>query len=350
MEKKYRIVHYINQFFGQIGGEETAFAKPELREGLVGPGLAFEGALGEDYKIVGTIICGDNYMMQNTEEATEEIYQLIKPLEPDGFIAGPAFNAGRYGPACGSVCKKIQDELKIPVVTGMYAENPGVEIYRKDCFIVSTKDSAGGMRAAVKSMSALLKKLMEKEELPLAEIDNYFPRGPEKNIFVEQNGASRAVDMLLKKIEGKPFKSELVLPAFEKVKPASAVKNIRSAKIGLVTDAGITDKTNSYGLESARASKYIELEIKNKKSLSAQEFCSVHGGFDTSYANTKPDVLMPLDIVRELEREGAIGSLHDILYSTTGNATSLKNAQTYGQGISEKLLTAGVEGVILTST
>ena len=35
----YRVVHYINQFFGGIGGEEKADHKPEVREGVVGPGM-----------------------------------------------------------------------------------------------------------------------------------------------------------------------------------------------------------------------------------------------------------------------------------------------------------------------
>ena len=36
---KLRIVHYINQFFANIGGEEKADYQPELREGIVGPGV-----------------------------------------------------------------------------------------------------------------------------------------------------------------------------------------------------------------------------------------------------------------------------------------------------------------------
>ena len=59
--KKYKIVHYINQFFAGIGGEEKADYKPEIKEGAVGPGLALQTALGEDYEVVATIICGDNY-------------------------------------------------------------------------------------------------------------------------------------------------------------------------------------------------------------------------------------------------------------------------------------------------
>ncbi|MBC7104468.1 MAG: hypothetical protein H5T97_00860, partial [Firmicutes bacterium] len=40
-----RVVHYLNQFFGQIGGEEKADAAPVAREGPVGPGLAVGAAL-----------------------------------------------------------------------------------------------------------------------------------------------------------------------------------------------------------------------------------------------------------------------------------------------------------------
>ena len=41
---KYKIVHYINQFFAGIGGEEKADYTPELREGVVGPGMGLKAA------------------------------------------------------------------------------------------------------------------------------------------------------------------------------------------------------------------------------------------------------------------------------------------------------------------
>ena len=33
----YRVVHYINQFFANIGGEEMAHIAPEIREGFEAP-------------------------------------------------------------------------------------------------------------------------------------------------------------------------------------------------------------------------------------------------------------------------------------------------------------------------
>ena len=115
-----RVVHYINQFYGGIGGEEKADVKPELREGAVGPGLAINGALGDKGEIVATVICGDSYFGENIEEAKAEVLEMVKSQNPDLFIAGPAFNAGRYGVAAGTITEAVQNELNIPAVTGMY--------------------------------------------------------------------------------------------------------------------------------------------------------------------------------------------------------------------------------------
>ena len=349
MEKKVKIVHYINQFFGQIGGEEQAFIEPRISQGPVGPGLAFTTKLGESYEIVATVICGDNYIAENQEEAVKTIVEMVKEYELDVFVAGPAFNAGRYGPACGEVCKAISNAFNVPCVTGMYEENPGVEIYKKDCYIVKTKDSAASMRASVDAMTKLIHKLVALEEVS-PEIDGYVPKGIKKNVFVEKNGAVRAVEMLLAKLRGEQFKTELLLAPYEMVDMAPPIVDLKNAKIALISDAGITDKENTNRLESARATKYLEINLESLSRLEAEKFASVHGGFDTAYANTNPDVLMPLEVIREFKENGKICDLHEILYSTTGNGTSLANSKKFGTEIAQKLLEANVQGAILTST
>lgn len=346
---KIKIVHYINQFFGQIGGEDAAFAAPEIKPGAIGPGLAFRGALGQDYEIVATVICGDNYMAEMSEKAIPEVLPKIAEYAPELFIAGPAFNAGRYGPACGTICKAVAEQLHIPAVTGMYEENPGVEMFRKDCYIVRTKDSAAGMRQAVPAMAALAKKLRAGGELS-PESDGYFARGYKKNVFMNEDGAHRAIKMLLAKVKGEPYRTELELPPFEKVAPSPAVGDLAKAKIALVTDAGLTDRDNIQRLESARATKYLELDIHGMDSLAPGEFNVTHGGYDTSFAKKNPNIIVPLDLVREFVREGRIGGLLEKIYSTAGNGTSLKNAKAFGAAIAAKLKAAGVNAAILTST
>ncbi len=124
----YRIIHYINQFYAGIGGEEKADVAPEIREGVVGPGMALKAALGTDAEIVATVVCGDSYFASNIEKATADILEMMKKYKPDAVIAGPAFNAGRYGTACGGVCEAVVKKLGIPAVSGMFPENPGVEM------------------------------------------------------------------------------------------------------------------------------------------------------------------------------------------------------------------------------
>ena len=53
-----KVVHYINQFFAQIGGEEMASYKAELRVGeVLGPGLALKAGFKGEAEIVATIVC-----------------------------------------------------------------------------------------------------------------------------------------------------------------------------------------------------------------------------------------------------------------------------------------------------
>ena len=128
---KIRVLHYINQFFGGIGGEEKADIAPSLREGKVGPGMAIQGAFRNEAEIVATIICGDSYFNENLEKAQEEILQMVREISPDLFIAGPAFNAGRYGVACATIAAAVKEELGIPAITAMYEENPGVILQKQ---------------------------------------------------------------------------------------------------------------------------------------------------------------------------------------------------------------------------
>jgi glycine reductase len=60
-----RIVHYLNQFFGGQGGETAANLEPRMQDGAVGPGKLLEQVLGEEARIVRTIIAGDNYAAEN---------------------------------------------------------------------------------------------------------------------------------------------------------------------------------------------------------------------------------------------------------------------------------------------
>lgn len=347
---KIRVVHYINQFFAGIGGEEKADYKPEVREKAVGPGMAFNQNFKGKAEIVATIICGDSYFNENLDEAKAQVIEMVKKYNPDLFIAGPAFNAGRYGVACGTITEAVKEELNIPVLTGMYVENPGVDLFKKDLYIVSTKNSAVGMRDAVKTMSKLALKLAKGEEIGSPEEERYIPRGIRKNTFVGKRGSERAVEMLIQKLKGEKFVTEFPMPEFDRVEPNSAIKDLSKAKIALVTSGGIVPKGNPDHIESSSASKYGKYDISGVEDLTNETYETAHGGYDPTYANRDADRVLPVDVLRDLEKEGRIRELHRYYYATVGNGTAVASAKKYAQEIAKELVADGVDAVILTST
>lgn len=345
-----RIVHYINQFFAQIGGEEKADIPAELREGVVGPGTAFQAAFKDEAEIVATIICGDSYFGENESKAKAEIIEMVKGQKPDLFIAGPAFNAGRYGYACGTIAKAVKEELGIPVLTGMYIENPGVDQAKNDVLIVSTKNSAAGMRDAVSKMAPLALKLAKGEPIGASAEEGYIPNGVRVNFFEKERGSKRAVDMLLKKLAGKPFTTEYPMPSFDRVEPNPAVKDLAHATIALVTSGGIVPKGNPDHIESSSASHYGKYDIDGVSDLTSDTYETAHGGYDPVYANEDPDRVLPVDVLRDMEKEGKIGKLHRYFYTTVGNGTAVASAAGFAAEYAQELLKDNVQAVILTST
>lgn len=163
---KVKVVHYINQFYAGIGGEEKAYYAPELKKGeVIGPGMAFKAAFDDKAEIIATIVCGDFYFVEHKDEAKAQIVAWVKELQPDVFMAGPVFNAKYYGMAACAICEAVQAQLNIPVFTGMCAENPCADRYFDRIYILPTKNSVAGMKDAVEVMAPFAIKLGRGEHI-----------------------------------------------------------------------------------------------------------------------------------------------------------------------------------------
>lgn len=349
MSDKFKVLYYVNQFFGQIGGEEKAGMEPVYKNEKIGPAAGFEGLLGGEGEVIGTLICGDNYFNENKEDALKYILGVIKEANPDIVVAGPAFNAGRYGMACGEIAKEIMEQLNIPAVTGMYVENPGIDACKGKVLVVSTPDSAAGMKKVLPVMANIVKKLVKGEEIGLPDEEGYIPQGKRLTVFSDKRGSQRAVEMLIARLKGEEFTTELPMPVFDRVPPAAAVKGLSKATIALVTSGGIVPKGNPDRIQSASAQKWGKYNVGELEEL-GEAYCTIHGGYDPVYANEFPDRVAPLDILKKYEKEGLIGKVFEYFYTTTGTGTSVGNAIKFGKEIGAELKAAGVDGVILTST
>ena len=345
-----RVVHYLNQFFAGIGAEEQANVLPGSKEGPVGPGMALKAALGDAGEVVGTVYCGDNLAAERPGDVVPEIVELIAKFKPDVLVAGPAFAAGRYGLNCGRVCADAQTALGVPAVSSMHEENPGVDSYQTQVHILGTRDSAVGMNEAIRRMAAMAVKLGNGEPMGSPSDEGYFPMGRRVYKISDRPAAPRAIDMLLKKVKGESFVSEWPLPKYHRVVPARAVKDLAKKKVAIMTTGSLVPKGNPDRLERAWATKWLKYDIHGRSELSSGSWESIHGGYDTTAVNADPDRVVPLDAIRELEKEDVIGNVHEEIFSTTGNGATGAMMHQFGQEMVRELKEAEVDAVILTAT
>lgn len=358
--EKIKVVHYINQFFAGIGGEEKADIGFSLETKPVGPGMALKGELGERGEIVATLICGDNYFARDIEKNAEEGFRIIEQFKPDLLIAGPAFAAGRYGPSCGAMCKIVSEKMGIPVITAMNEENPGVEMYSQYSYIVKSGVNSKEMVSVIRKMVRLAYAVLENKPDPnLVEPNNcipspyeydYFTRNLIRNVFTKETTAERSINLILKKLKKEPFESDVVKPPFDKVKPPDAIKDITKATIAFVTDGGIVPIGNPDKLPSRMCTIWGEYEIDKLLPQDGERQYEVsHRGYNNYEVLEDYNRLIPIDHAREFEKQGQIGKLNPTLFTTCGNVSIIKKSMVMGENIAKKLIDEKVDAVILTS-
>jgi glycine reductase complex component B subunit gamma len=344
-----RVVHYLNQFFAGIGGEAAAGTPVEVRRGPVGPGRVLAQALGADATVDATIVCGDNYWNDERDAATARVRDALRELRPDVVVAGPAFEAGRYGVACAEVAR-VAEADGFRAVTGMSPDNPGVTLHGRDVLIVPTGKSPAEMQAALGRMARLALKLARGEALGPAEVEGYLPRGVRASGRRDRPGYARAIDMLVAKLGGRPFTSEVPYQAPESVKPAPPIRDLSKVTIAIITTGGLVPKGNPDRQLAGNAQQWFKYPVSELDRMETGKWEAIHAGYFTHIVDANPDYVLPLGFLRELERERAIGGVVPYAYMLPGVSTPVATSRRLGLGIAEDLRKLHAGGVVMVST
>lgn len=349
MSRPLRVLHYVNQFFAGIGGEDKANHPAEIRDGAVGPGRLLANLLGDEGIVVGTVVCGDNFFQEQQEQALAVVRQALTDWTPDVVITGPAFISGRYGIACAEVARTAQ-EAGVPSVAGMNAENPAVPMYSQNVYIVGTGPSPASMEPALTAMARLAVKLGRGEEIGPAADEGYLPRGERRLGYRAQPGYLRAVDMLVRKLRDQPFASEVPYQPVDKVTPAPALSNLAGATIALATTGGLIRRGNPDHQPASNTRSFLRIDVADLAELSPKDFDAYHAGYYNAIAGDNPNYILPLSYVRELEAVDEIGSVHSTVYALAGVSTPVAESRRMGAEIGAELAAAGVDGCLLVAT
>jgi len=349
MAEPVRVVHYINQFFAGLGGEEAAGRPVEVRREPIGATRGLVAELGASASVVGTIVAGDNYMNDERDAARAAVREALGALRPHVVVAGPAFEAGRYGLACAEVCR-VAAAAGIPAVTAMHPAAPAVAMHGRDLVVVPTGPTAADMPRALAGLARLAVKLARGDALGPAESEGYLPRGVRKSGLRGAPGFVRALDMLEAKLGGRAWTSEIPYQAPDRVAPAAPVRDLARAEIALVTTGGLVPKGNPDGQTSGNAQKYFRYPIDQLQALRTGEWEAYHVGYFTHLVDRNPNYVLPLGYMRELEKAGAVGAVHRYAYTLPGVSTPVATARRLGEGIAAQLRDGQVGGCLLVST
>jgi betaine reductase len=349
-------VHIVNQFFAGIGGEDKADLPVASIEGAAGAARALQQQLGDRGQVIVTIYFGDNYFHERRNEALTAIVAEVEKYRPDIAVAGPAFNAGRYGLASVEICHAIVERLGLPSVTGMAPENPGVSVYRdyrdEKVYLFPTTEMATGMGRALSAMAPFALRLAAGAAIGAANEEGYLARGIRRLERSDRSGVDRALEMLLAKIAGKPFVTEIPMELWDKVTPAAPLADIASAKLAIICTGGVVPWGNPDGFKTYRNTFWRKYSFGELKALEPGKWEAVHGGYNVAFMNQNPHYGVPLDALRALEAEGVIGrgNLYTAYYVVPGNQGSPAIMRRVGQEIAAELRKEGVNGVLLVAT
>ncbi len=350
-----RVIHYLNQFFAGMGGEDRADVPLDFREGPMGPGKRLQVLLGDVAKIIATAYCGDNYFNEHHAEVLDKIHEYVKNHDIKMIVAGPAFAAGRYGFACVEICHFLsKNSGELYGLAGMSVENPGVDGYRqyKDqkVFLLPTSKIVTGMDDALARMAKFVSKLASGSAVGSALQEGYIPRGFRLDEVEDKTGAERATHMLLDKIAGRPFVSEIPIQIFERGAVAPRISNLKNARLALITTSGLVPWGNPDRFKSFRNNQWRKYSIANLSSMKDAKWDVIHGGYNTMFMYQNPNYGVPVDVCREMERKGVFAKLHPYFYGTNGVQALISVMEAIGKEIALDMKAEGVDGALLVAT
>jgi glycine reductase len=229
----------------------------------------------------------------------------------------------------------------------MHPENPGLG-EAAGAAVVESGETARKMKDSLERFAGAALIVASGEQLTAK--DGRIGPVARTNRLADKSAAERAVTLVLARLQGDNDATEIPLPDFDQVTPAAPIADAADATFALVTEGGFVPFGNPDRLESARATKWVRYSLDGLDSVDEGDFESVHGGFSTVWANADPNRILPLDIARKMEQEGAIGRLHGEVLATTGNGTTVADARRFGMEWAADLRQQNIQAVILTAT
>ena len=176
-------------------GRERREHATRCEAGPVGPGKKLQELLGTDHEIVATVYCGDD--IAAVSRSHRDHLKLVMGARPDIVVAGPLHE--RALRRCLRHVAAAAARAGIAALASMHPENPGLDD-AGPAIVIASGASVREMGASLERLALATRKRLAGESL--TEADGRIGKVPRKNVLVDRNAASRAVDLLLARLAG----------------------------------------------------------------------------------------------------------------------------------------------------
>ena len=307
MSDPLRVVHYVNQFFGGIGGEDQADVGVTVRGRRRRAGPRARGGARRRRARRGH----DHLRRQLRQRArggrsrARSAAELDR-LKPDVLVAGPAFGSGRYGLACAQRVRGRAGIGASPRSPPCTRRTRARRAPRRGIYIVPTGASTTSMPAALDGAGAAgAPRSARGETLGPAEVDGYLPQGRRRVHDRGRPGYQRALDMLLDKLHGRPYR----LGGAVRARP-SACRRRRPSPISRARASPWSPPAASCAraIPTSRCRRtpcaITGTRWPSSSRSRRSEWEAYHAGYFNHIVNSNPNYILPLSFLRDLERQG----------------------------------------------
>ncbi|GAQ25614.1 proline reductase [Tepidanaerobacter syntrophicus] len=163
-----KVLMIFDQIQAGMGGKERSDLPPGGKKGSIGSAPMIEPHLKNvDGEIVACLYCGNDYFKENEEVVTKKMTAMVKKINPDVVICGPAYNYKGYAYMCAVIGKNLKDKTDIPVVAAMSKENEDIISEYKDALHIVKMPKKGGigLSESLNNICVLARKMFDKKDI-----------------------------------------------------------------------------------------------------------------------------------------------------------------------------------------
>lgn len=162
-----KVLFIFDQIQAGMGGKEKANLPLGGKNTGIGSTAMMESQLKTiDANIIATLYCGDKFFEDNKEIVKEKMVAMVKKMNPDIVICGPAYDYKGYANMCAILTSEIVEKTDIKALCAMSEQNESIiEKYKKDITIVKMPKKGGiGLTEALKNICLLAQKMVSEKD------------------------------------------------------------------------------------------------------------------------------------------------------------------------------------------